>query len=319
MDVLCVGMYRACSTWQYEIAAELVEQRYGGRRLGYLTGAEYARLLKRERNRVNWRVIKSHEEHPAFTRALRHNDAIALYAIRDIRDVVYSMLHKRQVHFQSFLKEGMIHQILANDRYWRSFAGAGFLMQRYERILADPNQAVREIACALALDCEDSEVERLSTEYSLENNRKRVHEAAERLRRAGVDLEDRANSTLFDAHSLLHWNHLRSGQVGDWQGRASLAERRVFARLLNPWLARNGYEPDELSAGAARTMGQFWDEERDLLHGWVRCRLRCAALRYPRTGTLAKRILRIPDHVVDSGAASRPAPDASHGFAGAKG
>ena len=26
LDVICAGMYRACSTWQYEVAAHLVEE-----------------------------------------------------------------------------------------------------------------------------------------------------------------------------------------------------------------------------------------------------------------------------------------------------
>ena len=30
MDVLCVGMYRACSTWQYEVTAHLTERHRRG-------------------------------------------------------------------------------------------------------------------------------------------------------------------------------------------------------------------------------------------------------------------------------------------------
>ena len=46
LDVLCGGMYRACSTWQYEVAAHLIEQYLGGQRLGYLTGDQYAALMR---------------------------------------------------------------------------------------------------------------------------------------------------------------------------------------------------------------------------------------------------------------------------------
>ena len=47
LDVLCAGMYRACSTWQYEVAAHLVEEHRGGQRLGYLASGEYTALLQR--------------------------------------------------------------------------------------------------------------------------------------------------------------------------------------------------------------------------------------------------------------------------------
>ena len=51
LDVLCGGMYRACSTWQYEVAAHLIEQYLGGQRLGYFTGEQYATLVRQTRRR----------------------------------------------------------------------------------------------------------------------------------------------------------------------------------------------------------------------------------------------------------------------------
>src|SRR5262249_19694874 len=42
VDVICAGMYRACSTWQYEVAAHLVEHHRRGNRLGYLMPDQYA-------------------------------------------------------------------------------------------------------------------------------------------------------------------------------------------------------------------------------------------------------------------------------------
>src|SRR5690348_3683124 len=104
MDVLCCGMYRSCSTWQYDVVAHLLERHRGGRRLGYLTGDHYAALAAREPG-GGWRVLKSHEEHPAFARALAEGRALAVYAFRDVRDVVFSMLHKRRVGFRAFVRQ----------------------------------------------------------------------------------------------------------------------------------------------------------------------------------------------------------------------
>ena len=41
VDIFCSGMYRACSTWQYEVVAHILERRDKGRRLGYLNGEQY--------------------------------------------------------------------------------------------------------------------------------------------------------------------------------------------------------------------------------------------------------------------------------------
>ncbi len=53
LDVICAGMYRACSTWQYEVAAHLVEEHAAGRRLGYLASGEYTTLLRKDHEKAD--------------------------------------------------------------------------------------------------------------------------------------------------------------------------------------------------------------------------------------------------------------------------
>src|SRR5689334_6566578 len=103
MYVLCAGMYRACSTWQYEVIAHLLERHRDGRRLGYMTGEEFAALEKRDPRGEGWLVLKSHEGHRRFARAIAEGRAVTIYAHRDLRDVVFSMLHKRGVSFEQFV------------------------------------------------------------------------------------------------------------------------------------------------------------------------------------------------------------------------
>ena len=84
-DVICAGMYRACSTWQYEVAAHLIEVHCGGRRLGYLVSGEYTELVHDDarkqkagsQERRGWRVIKAHEGDAAMARELRTGGACA--------------------------------------------------------------------------------------------------------------------------------------------------------------------------------------------------------------------------------------------------
>ena len=71
-------MYRACSTWQYEVVAHLIEQHLGGQRLGYMTGDQYARASGAgmsdepidSRPTAAWRVVKSHDGDRSFADAL---------------------------------------------------------------------------------------------------------------------------------------------------------------------------------------------------------------------------------------------------------
>ena len=290
MDVLCVGMYRACSTWQYEVVAHLIERHLGGRRLGYLTGDEYAELESYPAEHCGWRIVKSHEEHPAFTAALAEGRALTIYAFRDLRDVVYSMLHKRGVAFDDFLRQGMVHQILANDRYWSRQPRR--IIQLYEDMVIDPVRGVEQLADHLGIVLEPGESEQVAADYSLEANRRRTEQMTARLKAQGLDLNDPANFQHWDQQTLLHWNHVRSGRSGEWRERADPRERRLLARVGGRWLARHGYEPDDpppAPTGTARI-----GEEIALARGWLTCRLRCAALQHPKTARVVKRLLGIP-------------------------
>ena len=58
-------------------------------------------------------------------------------------------MHKRAMTFEQLLRQGMIHQILANDRFW--MARPDVLVQRYEELLADPTRGVIELARHLGI------------------------------------------------------------------------------------------------------------------------------------------------------------------------
>jgi Sulfotransferase domain len=295
MYVICAGMYRACSTWQYEVIAHLIESHWKGIRLGYLTGGKFAAFDDVWGDRPVWSVLKSHEEDPRFTSASEEGRAIAIYAYRDVRDVIFSLMHKRRVTFEALLRQGMVHQILVNDRYWRGRPGV--LCQRYEALIADPAAGVEELAAHVGLSLAPGEAAEVAREYSFQANRRRMLQIDRRLRSEGVDLDDPANVQYYDGRTLLHWNHLREGRVGNWRELATPAQRDVLARLCDPWLAENGYETGTRAEPAATARDGLLARGRGRLEaarGRLACALRCASLRHPRSSQLLKRCLGIP-------------------------
>jgi hypothetical protein len=290
MDVLCVGMYRACSTWQYEVIAHLLERHRDGHRLGYVTGEEYAALDNPKGNARRWRVLKSHEGHRRFATALAKGRARAVYAHRDIRDVVFSLMHKRGVRFEDLLRQGMIHQILINDRFWR--AQPGLLVQQYEDLITDPVTGVEELADHLGIALDAGEADEIAREYSFQANRERTLRLGARLQAAGVDLKRPANFQFYDGQTLLHWNHLREGRAGNWRTEATPRQRAILARLCNDWLCAHGYQAEPARATRRSLLATAQDEET-LVRGWLACTLRCLSLRYPKTARISKRLLGI--------------------------
>ena len=179
-------------------------------------------------------MLKSHEGARSFSRALAEGHALAVYAFRDVRDVVFSLMHKRGLTFEQLLRQGMIHQVLANDRFW--MRQPNVLVQRYEVILSDPVGGVRTLADHLRIDLEEGEAEHIANEYSLESNKARTEALRRRLEQVGVDLNEAANAQICDSTTLLHWNHVRSGGSGSWYTEATPRQRLILRRLCGRWL-----------------------------------------------------------------------------------
>ena len=298
LDVLCGGMYRACSTWQYEVAAHLIEQYFGGERLGYLTGDEYAARLRSDASTAThasgqttrWRVVKSHEGDRSFARTLADQRGLALYAYRDVREVVFSLMHKRGMTFEQLVRQGMIDQILANDRFW--MARPDVLVQRYEDLLADPTRSVIELARHLGIRLDQSDAARIAGLYSHESNKARTDALRRRLQEAGVDLESAANAQICDPTTLLHWNHIRQGDARSWRTLADPRQLRTLERLCGRWLTARGYTSDASEPRKSRlSFRELARAEVDIIVGRATFVIRNTSLRYPTFARAIKRLL----------------------------
>jgi hypothetical protein len=311
MDVLCVGMYRSGSTWQYDVVGRMLERR-GGRRLGFVPGEDHAGLPREGAG--DWRVLKAHDRHPAFAAALAEGRAVAVYSFRDLRDVAYSLLHKFGGSLEEVIeRKHLLHLCLDNDAFWTGQPRT--LCQRYEQIMAEPEAAVAALASHLGLALPEGEAAALAAEHSLAANRGRTVELANRLRAAGVDLEDPANAQRWDDETLLHWNHIRAGRVGGWREEATPRELAVLAGICGAWLIERGYEPDlawalpavehfrteleatqralhEARAELARQARQLQELQAlgPVALGVAR-RLHAASVRHPRLAATVKRLL----------------------------
>lgn len=243
MDVLCVGMCRSGSTWQYNIAAELVEQRGLGQRVGYLTGERYADEFARSAG-SSWRVFKCHERHPAFAAAIAEGRAVALYSSRDVRDVAYSLMHKHGRTFEDlFERQGAMQEIIENDAFFR--AQQRTLCQRYEDITTDDITSAAAIAEHLGIDLSQSDAKTLCERFSFSSMKQKAKSQEESLRNKGVDLSNPANAMIHDAKSQIHWNHLREGKVGGWRSEATAWEVAKLFSWCGAWLIKHGYERDD--------------------------------------------------------------------------
>jgi hypothetical protein len=241
MDLLCVGMYRSASTWQYHVAGHLLERHRRGERLGYMHVSAYPALPAPSRDR--WRFLKLHDPHEICSARLRAGEALALYSYRDIRDVYLSLVHKLGSDpAHAALVKPTTEQCLANDRFWR--AQPNVLCQRYEELIAHPDAAVAQIAGYLGIALTAGDIAATAAEFSIEANKRRIDVFARNLRETGCDLDDPQYVSRSDPHTLLHLNHIRSGTVGGWRTETTAEERAWLSEVCGDWLIANGYERD---------------------------------------------------------------------------
>jgi hypothetical protein len=236
------------------VACDLLERTGPGERLGFLTPPEFARAAA-EPPAGRWRVFKTHDGHPAFAEVLATGQTRCLYAYRDLRDVAFSLAHKWSVPLRTAVVDRVgVRNCMANHAFWT--AQPHVFVQRYEVWVRDPAADVTRIACHLGVDLPPGEAEDVARRFSVEENRRRTEALAARLRAEGADLADPRNTLLADPSTLLHWNHIRAGEVGGWRAQATPEDLSLLARECGGWLAENGYEDHPawaaLAAGARR-------------------------------------------------------------------
>jgi hypothetical protein len=263
-------MLRSGSTWQYQVAGDLLDRRGGANRLGFLFGEQIPPLAEAGEG---WHLVKSHEGHPVCAEWLAKGSASCLYSYRDLRDVAFSVAAKKSESlFDTVAKNHYLRRAIYADGFWRSQANV--FIQRYETWLQDPPAMVRGIASHLGLELEGDEAEMVAEKFSMEANQKKAGELAESLRKDGVDLNDPRNNDHHDPKELLHWNHIKTGAIGGWRDQATPEDVVLLARECGDWLVRNEYDIDPLSAALGVEAQKLRDAEfkieglQNQVQGW---------------------------------------------------
>jgi hypothetical protein len=236
--VVCAGMYRARSTWQFLIAGELVEQFANGQSIGYKQAYELAEQATSCANMV----LKCHDRELKYAEMLASGEAVALYSYRDLFEVVESLADKRGITVMELYAREGVQEIIDNHSFWMKQPNV--LVQRYEKIGQDPSGAVAEIASFLKIEIGSEALDKVEKKFSEENNLVRTKELEDSLRMSGHNLSDPENATLHDPKTGLHWNHIRTNREKDkprgWR-TMNIPQARQLRALVDEWNSANGY------------------------------------------------------------------------------
>lgn len=238
MWIICSGMIRSGSTWQYMVASHLAEQYMGGLRFGFFD-AHVIKQANREAIQNGPRVFKIHSMDRRLGCLLDRGEAIGIYSYRDIRDVAVSSMKKWSLSLTNLLEDGRLQYAIDADRFWK--AQKRTLVQRYDLIINDPIRAVEQIAQHLGIMVPETACNELSTRYSLKRSRERCRSLETSLIARGIDIQRENPVDIRDKFSELHWDHIQSGKNDRWRYELSLEQQQIISETFKDWLVDNRY------------------------------------------------------------------------------
>jgi hypothetical protein len=201
--------------------------------LGFATPDQFDELLARHNEDGRLLVVKAHAFLPAAAPLVTAGNAVAIYCYRDVRDVALSLAVMTHKSITKLYSEGTLYALLEHHKQWTNLPGV--LVSRYETIVENVAGEAQRIANLLGVELTADEAAELAAKYSLDRQRERIASFTDEAR-GGVDADQR-----FDPQSLLHRNHVRSGQSQGWRQELTPDEVALIERLAAGWLVEHGY------------------------------------------------------------------------------
>jgi|Deesub1362A_J573_1020465.scaffolds.fasta_scaffold00077_10 hypothetical protein len=227
-------MWRSGSTVQYQITAQLVEDAGKGKRVGWVEPDRFPEIREKYADYDGWKVFKAHVCTDAMISEFERQNAMGVYIFRDIRDVFVSTMNKNSTMFQQEWNGGLLERCL--DNYWKWTSLPRVMVSKYEEVIRDLPGEVERIAVHLGIPLDRKKCEQIASEYTIQKQWERIKRAKGKLTQGQVKGE------VFDPHSLLHTNHINSGEIGKWKSQLSKEQVAMIEEKAKDWLVKNGYE-----------------------------------------------------------------------------
>lgn len=235
MFIFCGGMFRSGSTLQYQIVSQLIEDRGLGARITWHSPEDFSAIRSSTASNGQILIFKAHKLTADMLGEIEENGALVITAHRDIRDVVVSAMKKNDWSFRKIWRNDRLRYWTGRFDEWARQPGA--LVCRYDDMVKDLEGMIRRIADYLDISLSQDEVRSLANTYSLDNQKDRADQVAQQLQTGG-------NPSKYDPHSLLHYNHIAGGGIGEYKTFLQPAQIRAIEEECSEWMKRWGYEAD---------------------------------------------------------------------------
>ena len=237
--IFVTGMPRSGSTWCYNIARSLLEHANQGTPVGFVGEKEAVdKVLQTPSPDSSPRLIKFHSTTKTSLNMLASGKAKAIYSQRDLRDVAVSLMDFENSSFDQ-LVNGRLQGIMTEDARWKQADSTCHI--EYADIMQQPEQVIQKIAAFLDIEADEETAARIAAACSIEATRKHIA-AIQQGEAAHIHTRKIGNGRQYDTATLLHGNHIASGETGRYRHALNSGQIRRLNSLLGEWLVKHGYE-----------------------------------------------------------------------------
>lgn len=269
MLVLCSGMKRSGSTWQFNAVCRILEKKRNVVVEGFLPEDE---LFVRREELIVWakdsdvyHVVKTHAVLDLSAYSLSGAEVLTTYTFRDIRDAAVSI--KRQFGARGKRLIAILDEVIETHEAIQRLPNA--LIQRYEHFTRQQGEAIRELSDYLETPLDDAEVGEIITACDVEAMRKVADQEASGCKKRIFKRIWHFNRRLpiktvllrlgfplplwirlrnwvrpYDNRTLLRPDHVskEGGASGVWRGALEVDEINMIEGRYGKWLKENNYE-----------------------------------------------------------------------------
>lgn len=236
MWIFCCGAQRSGSTLQYNIVAEIVEQTHSGRRITYFEAKDFPIIKEKYAKYDGLKVVKTHKISQPMAEEFSFNNAMGVYCYRDIKDVIVSIKNKNKNSetIESIIDSDFIETYI--EDYFTCQHLNKLLQSRYEDFVLDIKSEIRRVSQYLNINITDEVVDEIENRLKIENLKNdSSQDLVEYTFSNGL-------SQKYDRKTLLHKNHIHSGEAQQWKKTLKNDEILDIERKAFEWLYNHNYE-----------------------------------------------------------------------------
>jgi Sulfotransferase domain len=248
--VICDGMIRSGSTWSFNVCrlmgdllAKRRGQAHGSAYLDRTTLDQF--LVTQAYVREGPAIVKGHELGPVALDWIRTGRAKAVCTIRDPRDCIAS-----DIVFWGAGFDASISRVVSSIKYLADYQDFGrTLFIRYEEMMEDRMWQIKRIAAYLKITLDQKDAEAIDAQTNIRASRKVCEGLSGR---TDKDVDMILDSHRRDRTTLLHDNHIGTGEVGRWKRELTPEQGEKLTHLLQRSLRALGYESDGSTLASSR-------------------------------------------------------------------